>query len=357
MATVQQDVFAPTVSIPATPPVAPTRNSALDFTKGALVLIMVLYHWLNYFVESEFDFFRYLRFLTPSFIFITGFLISNVYFAKYGVTNPRLAGRLVERGLKILGVFVALNLLRAAMLPRASGHRLLAEHSSLQGLINTYVLGANLGGGQGKTIAFFVLVPIGYLLILCALLLPGVRLWRYFFHLTVAVGLISIGLLDLAGRSSANLQLLVIGLLGVVLGYVPMDKIGRVVHHPLLWLASYAGYVAAITIWNVIYPLQIVGVVLSVMLIYLAGDRTGEPGIVRGEIVLLGQYSLVGYIAQIAVLQLLHQSLMRLPLDSNLLLVLSFVLAVGLTVLLVESTARARRQWPAVNSAYRAVFG
>src|SRR5207302_5956026 len=46
------------------------RLPALDFTKGALVLFMVLYHWLNYFVSTEGDFYRYLRFLTPSFIFI-----------------------------------------------------------------------------------------------------------------------------------------------------------------------------------------------------------------------------------------------------------------------------------------------
>ena len=55
------------------------RISALDFTKGALVLVMVLYHWLNYFVGPQGDFYRYLSFLPPSFICITGFLISHVY--------------------------------------------------------------------------------------------------------------------------------------------------------------------------------------------------------------------------------------------------------------------------------------
>src|ERR1700690_1230692 len=86
------------------------RNSALDFTKGALVLIMVLYHWLNYFWGPHDN--RYLRFLTPSFIFISGFIISNVYFAKYGVADPQLPKRLIQRGLKILGVFALLNVTR-----------------------------------------------------------------------------------------------------------------------------------------------------------------------------------------------------------------------------------------------------
>ena len=48
-----------------------SATPALDFTKGALVLIMVLYHWLNYFYGPRGDVYRYLRFLTPSFIFIT----------------------------------------------------------------------------------------------------------------------------------------------------------------------------------------------------------------------------------------------------------------------------------------------
>src|SRR6185295_1822787 len=57
----------------------PGRNPALDFTKGALVLIMVLYHWLNYFVSADGFGYRYLRFITPSFIVITGFLVSHIY--------------------------------------------------------------------------------------------------------------------------------------------------------------------------------------------------------------------------------------------------------------------------------------
>ena len=75
------------VQEPAKPPKA-NRNPALDFTKGALVLIMVLYHWANYFLNLSWTFYRYLHFLTPSFIFITGFMVSNVYLSKYGPPTP-----------------------------------------------------------------------------------------------------------------------------------------------------------------------------------------------------------------------------------------------------------------------------
>src|SRR5580692_606153 len=95
---------------------AVTRNAALDFTKGVLVLVMVLYHWLNYF-HGPGDVYRYLRFLTPSFIFITGFLISNVHLSRYGSADSRLAKRLMWRGLKILVVFILLNAAIALLFP------------------------------------------------------------------------------------------------------------------------------------------------------------------------------------------------------------------------------------------------
>jgi len=336
----------------------PQRIPALDFTKGALVLIMVLYHWLNYFYanQSGLDVYRYLRFLTPSFIFITGFLVSNVYFSKYGVTNPRLPRRLIERGLKILAVFVALNLVRTLMVPRAAREQLIAEHLSARSLTNLYIIGTDLGGGQGKAVAFYVLVPIGYLLVLSAMLLIGARVWRRFFHLTLAVCFLALLALDLRGLSSANLQLITIGLLGVILGYTPIDKISKFVNRPLWVIAAYLCYLAAITIWNVIYPLQIVGVCVSLMTIYMLGDAGRGRGWIRKEIILLGQYSLVGYIAQIAILQLLHQALRHTPLISPGIQITSFIAAVVLTVMVVEATHRARRRIGAADRIYRAVF-
>lgn len=359
----RQDVRQDEISAPAaTMKSAPTasgrtqRIAALDFTKGALVLIMVLYHWLNYFYVSQRDVYRYLRFLTPSFIFITGFLISSVYLAKYGVSNPQLPRRLIQRGLKILGVFVALNVVRALLLPRVARDQLLAEHSSIRSLANIYLIGSNLGAGQEKSVAFYVLVPIGYLLILSAMLLIGARFYKYFFHLVCAASLVSVLVLDAKGMSSANLQLLTIGLLGILLGYVPIEQINDYVRHPYLVMVAYVAYLAAITRWNVIYPLQIVGVCLSLAIIYLAGDADGSPGRVRGVIILLGQYSLLGYIAQIAALQVLHLGIRHTRLGAGSGMVVSFVAAIVLTILAVEAAHRARRNFGAVDRMYRWVF-
>ena len=330
------------------------RIPALDFTKGALVLIMVLYHWLNYFYGTQGDIYRYLRFLTPSFIFITGFLISNVYLSKYGVTAPQLPRRLTQRGLKLLGVFLLLNLVRTFLQPSADQTKMIAEHSSLKSLLAIYVVGSNLGGGTDKAIAFSILLPIGYLLILSAGLLFVCRYYRYVFHKVWLLFLLATLSADAAGVHSANLELLTIGLLGVLLGYIPIEKINTFVRHPYSLATAYLGYVAAITVWNVIYPLQVVGVCLSLMVLYLLGVSE-PPGRIRGSIILLGKYSLFGYIAQIAILQMLHRGLQHVNLGS-VALGISFLAAVLLTFMAVEATDRARASLASVDRLYKAVF-
>lgn len=329
------------------------RIAALDFTKGALVLIMVLYHWINYFYGPHDN--RYLRFLTPSFIFITGFLISNVYISKYGTSDPQLPKRLVQRGLKILGVFVLLNVTRNLLMSGRTQEQVSSAHSSFQNLVDVYIIGSGVGGGQSKAVAFFILVPISYLLILSALLMFVARYSRYTFHVVCLTFLLCIGALYANGLQSPNLELLTIGLLGVIAGYLPIERVNKLVCHPYALAAAYACYLTAISVWNVSYPLQIVGVYLSLMIIYLIGLHGGEPGRLKGRVVLLGKYSLFGYIAQIAILQTLRQVLPRLG-SHEAVLALSFILAFALTMLSVVVLDYARAQLKIMDRIYRAVF-
>src|SRR5271163_912176 len=115
------------------------RISGLDFTKGALVLIMVLYHWINYFIGPQWEYYQYLRFLTPSFIFITGFMISNVYLSKYDAADPRLPKRLFTRGLKLLAIFVALNVARTLIVPVLSTGVIVNNPLNLRNIFIVYV--------------------------------------------------------------------------------------------------------------------------------------------------------------------------------------------------------------------------
>src|SRR5215813_10557683 len=99
----------------ATPPrrQAPRRTprqriDALDMTKGVLVVAMVVYHSFNYSTDYALGF-KYLPFLPPSFILITGFLISRLYFTPEAARDSGVYGRLLLRGFRLLFVFTVLN--------------------------------------------------------------------------------------------------------------------------------------------------------------------------------------------------------------------------------------------------------
>jgi peptidoglycan/LPS O-acetylase OafA/YrhL len=334
------------------------RVPAFDFAKGALVLIMVLYHWLNYFVGPGHDFYRYLRFLTPSFIFITGFLISHVSLRRYA-GDPRFAKKLALRGLKILGLFTLLNVaIRATMVGASNGTvvgRIVFGQLDVADLIAIYLIGDVVIPGLGKLAAFYVLLPIAYLLLVSACLLILSRYSKHVFHIASTAFLLGIFVLYRYGLGSPNLELVTIGLLGVIGGYISIERLNICVRRPSRLVVAYVLYLAAITMWNVSYPLQVVGVCLSLLVIYRLGATAAEPGRVRGPIILLGKYSLFAYIAQIAVLQGLRGGLRHIDLGLGW-MTLSFLAAFGLTVMIVVAVDRARARINAVNWLYGAVF-
>jgi peptidoglycan/LPS O-acetylase OafA/YrhL len=330
------------------------RISALDFTKGALVLIMVLYHWINYFIGQQWEYYRYLRFLTPSFIFVTGFMISNVYLSKYDTADPRLLKRLFTRGLKLLAIFVVLNLARTYIVP-ALGTGIVSQNSLDLGNIFIIFVSGNLQSVSGKLISFSILVPISYLLMLSGVLMLPFRFYRYTFQAVCAVLLLSIVVFGFIGVQSPNLELITIGMLGVLAGFIPIAAINDFVRHPYLLGLAYLCYTFAITIWNVPFSLQIVGVPLSLMVIYLAGISGRDDGKISGEVILLGKYSLFGYISQIAILQILAASL-RHANFGFLLLSVSFLAAFALTIISVEVVDRLRARVASIDRLYKAVF-
>jgi peptidoglycan/LPS O-acetylase OafA/YrhL len=330
------------------PDTSANRIEALDFTKGALVLFMVLYHWLVYFHGPYGSIFRYLRFLPPSFIFITGFLISNAYLAKYRLTDPRLPKRLVIRGLKVMAVFVSLNLLICFLF---IGFQTL----NLANFFAVFVTGNVFVAGFGKAAAFYILVPISYLLLLSALLLIVCRFYKYTFYVVGILFLLGNFVLNLEGFKSANLELLTIGLLGLILGYTPIEKINSFLKHRYAIVVAYLCYTAAVTFWEPNDLLQMVGVCLTVMLIYMVGASISKPAGVRRRIILLGRYPLFGYIIQIALLQILRRSLHSIDLGT-VPLGLTFVASVALTVMAVIAMDRVRATSLVVDQLYKGVF-
>lgn len=318
------------------------------------MLIMVLYHWINYFVGLQWEYYRYLRFLTPSFIFVTGFMISNVYLSKYEATDPRLSKRLFTRGIKLLAIFLVLNLARTYIVPAMGTGAILGNLLDARNIFTVFVSG-NLQALGGKLISFSILVPISYLLMLSGALMLPYRFFRYTFHVMCVFLLLSIVVLGFISVQSPNLELITIGMVGVLTGFVPIGAINDFVRHSYILGFAYLCYTIAITIWNVPFSLQLVGVPLSLMVIYLAGISGSDSGKIRREVILLGKYSLFGYISQIAILQILAASLRHINFGFAALST-SFVAAFALTIMSVEVVDRLRSRVVNMDRLYKAVF-
>jgi peptidoglycan/LPS O-acetylase OafA/YrhL len=323
-----------------------SRIPALDFTKGLLVLIMVLYHWLNYFVSADGFYYRYLRFLTPSFIFVTGFLISHVYLNRYDIASSKLPRRLIRRGLKLMGIFTSLNAV-IILLPSTS-HSKTIHGLSVGTFISVYLKGST-------SLPFSILIPISYLLLASAGLVIIARYSRYVGPVAGLSCFLFVVIVELYGLNNGYLELFSIGLIGVGLGYIPLDRMDSIVRHPYVLLLAYVGYLYSITIWNEIYLLQIVGVCLSLAVMYALGNAAEQRGRGTRALILLGQYSLVAYISQIVILQALRSGLHHLHLRTDPMLA-ALIAGVTLTLLSVETVDYLRRRAILFNRLYSAVF-
>ena len=325
------------------------RNDALDFTKGTLVLFMILYHWFNYFVGVGGTVFTYLRFIPPSFVFLAGFIIANVYPAKYGLDSLVIYRRLIARGLKLLLLFTVLNVVANLGVTNSYRQAMPGLDGFLQDAAQVYII------GNVKAV-FSILVPISYLMLISAIIFSlGRRTntnlqWLFLWFGGIAV------ILDLWGDWNSHLMLLGVGLLGVSCGFTSIEAIEKWVDHPYGLLALYVGYLTLLSLWGEDSLLQVLGVYLSVAVFYLLGMKKPCVNQIQEMVTLLGQYSLFAYLAQIALLQLLFRSLPYLNLDHTSLLIISFIAAYALTIGVVKTAHEARKRSPRVDLLYQTAF-
>jgi peptidoglycan/LPS O-acetylase OafA/YrhL len=322
--------------------VAPTRDAALDFVKGALVLLMVFYHWVSYIAGQQFIDYRYIRFVTPSFVLITGFVVSHVYLKRYAYDSPVLAKRLIQRGLKLVCLFAVLNLL--ALAPDIGD----APSAYWSNLIESVVV-----RGQGRA-SFIILLSIGYLLLLSPLVLLAAARLHVPLVVTAIVVVASCWLASAVGRVNLHGEFLSMGLIGLAAGANAGSE-GYGGRLTFGWIALlYALYLAAVVMWNVIYPVQVIAACVNVLVLYRLGCAVAGANALRW-IVTLGKYSLLAYIGQILILRVIRMALQQDQLPPATLF-LTFVIAVGATVASVQMVAFLRRRVTAADWLYRAVF-
>jgi hypothetical protein len=317
-------------------------------TKGVLVLIMVAYHTLNYSTQYYLGF-RYFSFLPPSFIIITGFLISAVYSARYHGSDSRTFLRLIIRGCKLALLFTLLNV--AAHLVGRNSHvgRPIGLSSFFEHAYEIYILGA------GRYATFEVLLPIAYLLLIAPLLI-----WAEFQHRLV-LPIASLALLTLCviieecGVSSANLNLIGAGVVGMVAGRIPLHTLQVLGRFLLVTLLAYGGCLLLGALVGQTYLVQLLAASIALAAIYGGCVRIGDHGWIQRRLIRLGRYSLVSYIIQIGILQILARFVGR-PAPWSIGSAELFLGTVVLMTATVDLIECARNRSLGVEKLYRAVF-
>ena len=343
-----QNDIAPAPRLRAMGAKARPRIEALDMTKGVLVMAMVIYHSFNYSTDYTLGF-KYLPFLPPSFILITGFLISRLYFTPEASRDRRVYGRLFFRGFRLLLLFTLLNVLTQL----AGRRKAVATPQGLSYLFDDWYEIYGIGGGHYA--AFSILLPIAYLLLLAPLLILLYRAHPLVVPLIAISVAIFCATLPQGDDYSVNLALLSAGLIGVILGRVPDKALYLLRRYWYLPVTVYAGYVAFThLVWQSPFD-QLLNALLALAAIFSLCAAIGASAFAGRELLIVGKYSLLAYIVQIAVLQVLTRMIGRLdPFTVPFYLQMA---GVGLLMILMAEGlqwARSRAAW--VDAPYRFIF-
>ena len=324
-----------------------SRDLVLDFVKGILVVVMVIYHVMNIFSSASHEAFGYIRFVSGSFLFISGYIIALFYEPKYNMNKVAVTKRLVLRGFKLLLLFTALNM---AINLTGVGNPNKAQLGVLHyfgNFIQVY------GLGKSGVASFQILLPIAYLLTLAPLLL----LLRRIKFILASVSLVAAFCLSYFEVDSVNVSLGIIGVIGLYTGMLTSQyqasyaiKSKPVILAGLVLSFFMMGYLDR----NILtYAL---GVMVVIKLFYDLGMGINLNATINRMAVVFGQYSLLCYIAQIVLLQFLSLILYRpkWPLGIEVALLTLATCAILLVLCFLVAFLRTRNRL--VDKSYKLIF-
>jgi hypothetical protein len=279
-----------------------TRDLTLDLVKGALVVIMVVYHAMNIFSTAGPDEYAYVRFVSGSFILMSGYIVARFYEARFSADWRSTSHRLVVRGLKLLILFTLLNLLINLTGIGNPNKAQLGIQRYMSSLFEVYV------SGEPGYASFQILLPIAYLLVAAPALLMLVRLRKWLFVASFAMVVAS----SLFGIESVNLGFAALGGIGLSGGMLTNAMERPVVMRGAWSIAG--GLLASVLLMKYLSAdptTYAIGTIVILKLLYDLGKAVGPGSRLARASILLGRYSLVCYIAQIIFMQGLSRGLSR----------------------------------------------
>jgi hypothetical protein len=329
------------------------RNNAIDFVKGFLVLAMAAYHTLNYFVEGHPLVYSYLFYVGPAFIFFSGVMCGTIYLDQFKIDKKYVSSRLAARSLKLVALFFGLNILIHLVLRKNYTGQRLGINLILDNLDQILLR------GDAGLMAFEILIPISYVLLLSLIFLHFARL-KYFLYVFV---FLMIFVLSLSGTEmSYNLYYGLFGVAGVCTGLLCTELKSKL-------RGKFTGFLVTFTLSlyffvlipggfsvraNLIIYFIYVNVVIAAS--YLLGCLLGPNLFIPRVIIKFGQYSLYLYLAQILFLQVFY----RLGVSrAKFITMKTFIVFAAVTcsmIVLSYLTDHVRSRFLIVEKVYRFVF-
>lgn len=352
----------------------PTGRQCRQALKGVLVLLMLVYHAMSIASNALPEDFRLLRFVTGSFIFLSGWSIGAKWAGAPWPTpsspdqdHSASQRDVVRRGLQLLLLFAALNL---GIWWSGWGHpdkQVLVRQLWPHPLDRAW---AALVLGHPAAASFSILWPLGWLMVSMGWLHPlGRRRHPWIWPLGLALTSLTLTFLASVANASGVLDMLLVG--WIAAGSAALSRRltdGSAVRGPsarsTLWAAAcIGGGLWFMTQAPESLPVYVVAIACILKglhdLIFLWFDRHPVVGLsdaLQTALTTLGRMSLWAYVAQIVMIQGFRWGMggARWPLN----LTFWMVLALSSVLLWVscETLEFLRHRHPVVDRAYRWVF-
>jgi hypothetical protein len=329
------------------------RDSACDCVKGCLVVLMVIYHVMSIMSAAETEDFRYIRFVSGSFIFVTGYIVARFMQPGFSRDPMTVSRRLVIRGVKIFLIFTALNVLIQATGVGNVDKMQLGPDDYWTHAATIYLV------GDGRVSSFVILLPIAYLLMVAPVLLRLASYnekWMPAFML--AIVLVVAALPTLTARS-AVIEFMLIGLVGACAGLLSRPFETGSSDSRWRWLAALGALFVSVWIAGNLGN-SVATYTLGIALVSKCMYEVAHSGpAIRGlssSMALLGQYSLLSYIAQIVGIQLLFRLFGKVRWPLGLELGMFCLVTVVTLILFCMLLNHLRARSTAVDKVYRLVF-
>jgi peptidoglycan/LPS O-acetylase OafA/YrhL len=324
------------------------RDAGFDAVKGVLVVVMVAYHVLSIATSAGEEAFRYMRFLSGSFIFISGFVVVRFMWDRFSRAPADTSIRLVTRGLKVLVIFTMLNLaIHVSGFGNASKTQL-GAYGLLANATDIFLL------GDSKQSSFLILLPIAYLMIVTPVFMAAAQRSPTMVPIVLlAAALAMMGLTPEAAPIAGFMQL---GLCSLCLGAPALANRVLGTGRPPLWV-TLCGLVVAVAVAGRVGGTPVLYVLgVAFILRFLHDAMHWLPRRWLDVAALIGRYSLPAYIGQILLIQCAFRAFFseRGAPDWHAAALMIFVTAA--TVAMCVVIERARLRSPVADRTYRWIF-